>query len=139
MSRFSRKSTDRLATCHQDLKTLFDEVVKHFDCSVLCGYRSQSEQNELFEKGLTKARYPHSKHNIAPSYAADVAPYPIDWNDLKRFYLFAGYVLATAEQLFQIGAIKHRVRWGGDWDMDQQVKDNKFNDLVHFELIGTKE
>ena len=139
MSRFSRKSTDRLATCHQDLKTLFNEVVKHFDCSIACGYRAKSEQDDLFQQGLTKARYPNSKHNIVPSYAVDVAPYPIDWNDLKRFYLFAGYVLATAEQLYQIGAIKHRVRWGGDWDMDQQVKDNNFNDLVHFELIGTKE
>jgi len=27
-----------------------------------------------------------------------------------------------------------KIRWGGDWDMDTQTKDNKFDDLVHFEL-----
>jgi peptidoglycan L-alanyl-D-glutamate endopeptidase CwlK len=36
--------------------------------------------------------------------------------------------------LFEIGAIKHRIRWGGDWDMDNDLSDNTFNDLVHFEL-----
>jgi hypothetical protein len=29
-----------------------------------------------------------------------------------------------------------KLRWGGDWDMDTEVKDNKFDDLVHFELVG---
>jgi len=27
-----------------------------------------------------------------------------------------------------------KIRWGGDWDSDGSVCDNKFNDLVHFEL-----
>ena len=31
------------------------------------------------------------------------------------------------------------IRWGGDWDSDTQVKDNKFDDLVHFELIKETE
>ena len=30
------------------------------------------------------------------------------------------------------------LRWGGDWDMDTQVKDNKFDDLVHFEIRGDR-
>ena len=28
-----------------------------------------------------------------------------------------------------------KIRWGGDWDSDTQVNDNKFDDLVHFEEI----
>jgi hypothetical protein len=28
-----------------------------------------------------------------------------------------------------------RVRWGGDWDGDFETKDNKFDDLVHFEIL----
>ena len=28
-----------------------------------------------------------------------------------------------------------KLRWGGDWDRDTQVKDNSFDDLLHFELI----
>ena len=136
MPGFSEQSNHRLATCHEDLQTLFNEVVKHFDCSILCGYRSEADQNRLFFDGKTQLKYPQGKHNSSPSMAVDVAPFPIDWVDRERFHLFAGYVLATAEQLFQIGAIKHRVRWGGDWDMDTHVSDNRFDDLVHFELIG---
>ncbi|KKK66847.1 hypothetical protein LCGC14_2959950, partial [marine sediment metagenome] len=26
--------------------------------------------------------------------------------------------------------------WGGDWDLDWNVRDNVFDDLGHFELIG---
>lgn len=130
-------SKTRLATCNEDLITLFDEVVKHFDCRVIIGHRTEAEQNDAFERGTSKLKWPQSKHNSNPSCAVDVAPYPIDWHDRERFHLFAGYVLATAEQLYQIGAISRRVRWGGDWDGDTQVKNNRFDDLVHFELIGS--
>jgi len=27
------------------------------------------------------------------------------------------------------------IRWGGDWNMDTYVKDQRFNDLPHFELV----
>ena len=27
------------------------------------------------------------------------------------------------------------IRWGGDWDKDNELKDNGFDDLMHFELI----
>ena len=28
-----------------------------------------------------------------------------------------------------------KVRWGGDWDSDGDVKDNGFDDLVHVEIL----
>ena len=28
------------------------------------------------------------------------------------------------------------LRWGGDWDRDTEVRDNSFDDLVHFEIVG---
>ena len=28
-----------------------------------------------------------------------------------------------------------RLRWGGDWDGDNELRDQTFNDLVHFEVI----
>ena len=61
--------------------------------------------------------------------AVDVAPYPIAWDDRERQTLFAGYVLATAK------ALGVELRWGGDWDGDTEVRDNQFDDLVHFELV----
>ncbi len=48
----------------------------------------------------------------------------------KRQTLFAGYVLATAK------AMGIDLRWGGDWSMDFEVRDNQFDDLVHFEIVG---
>lgn len=128
MSSFSHSSLSRLKTCHPDLQRLFTEVVKNYDCAVLCGHRTEAEQNMAFKTGVSKAAWPLSRHNTTPSEAVDVVPYPINWNELRRFYHFAGYVLATAKSL------GIELRWGGDWDMDYDFNDNRFNDLPHFEL-----
>ena len=129
MPKFSDRSKRELATCHIDLQNLFNEVIKVFDCTVLEGHRDQERQDELFRTGFSKAQYPNSRHNIMRSEAVDVVPYPIDWNDIKRFYFFGGYVLAKADQM------DIKIRWGGDWDGDKDINDQKFNDLVHWELL----
>jgi len=43
--------------------------------------------------------------------------------------------MGVARMLKDIGEIEHEVRWGGDWDRDTELKDNRFMDLVHIELI----
>lgn len=129
MNEFSKQSWARLETCHPDLQLLFQEVVKHYDCSILEGWRSEEDQNNAVHEGKSKTPWPESKHNTIPSSAVDVAPYPIQWNNLKRFYHFAGFVLATAK------AMNIKIRWGGDWDSDMDLDDQDFNDLVHFELV----
>lgn len=136
MPKFSQESFSKLSTCHIDLQVLFFEVVRNFDCKVLEGYRNQEDQEKAFEKGNTKLHYPYGKHNLQPSMAVDVAPFPINWQNIKRFYLFAGYVLATAEQLKLQGKMTHAVRYGGDWDQDFDIDDQSFRDLVHFELVS---
>ena len=128
MPKFSKKSLSKLETCDKRLQDLFLTVVKKFDCTILEGYRSKDRQNKLFDEGKSKLKYPKGKHNSLPSKAVDVAPYPIDWNDRERFTYFAGYVIGIA---YQMGL---KIRWGGDWDMDTQVKDNNFDDLPHFEI-----
>lgn len=135
MAQFGNRSTQNLNTCDSDLIKIFNHVVKHFNCAVIYGNRGEDKQNELYSQGFSKKQFPNSKHNSSPSMAADVAPYPIDWNDTNRFYLFAGRVIATAEFLYEANIISHLIRWGGDWDRDTQVKDQTFNDLAHFELI----
>ena len=130
MPSFSGPSKKRLATCDKKLQTLFNEVVKHFDCSVLCGHRGEEEQNKAYKAGNSQKQFPHGKHNKLPSNAVDVAPYPIDWDDRERFQYFAGFVLGTAKQL------NINIRYGGDWDGDNDLKDNDFDDLVHFEIKG---
>lgn len=130
MPAFSKRSRDRLSTTHPNLQRLFTEVVKHFDCTILCGHRTKEEQNKAYAEGNSKLKWPRSKHNTKPSIAVDVIPYPIRWKDRERMHLFAGYVIGLAHSM-GIG-----IRWGGDWDSDTEVNDNNFDDLVHFELVN---
>jgi|TARA_R110000751_G_scaffold161388_1_gene267962 peptidoglycan LD-endopeptidase CwlK len=128
MPRFGTRSKSRLHTCDGRLIELFNKVVKEFDCTVIEGHRGKDAQNEAYNKGNSKLKFPNGKHNKSPSVAVDVAPYPIDWEDRDRFHYFGGYVLGIAKSLGL------NIRWGGDWDQDTQTKDNKFDDLVHFEI-----
>ena len=128
MARFSTKSKSKLNTCDERLVKLFKEVVKHFDCTIIEGHRGQKKQDEAYNKGISKLKFPKGKHNKSPSIAVDVAPYPIDWTDRDRFHYFSGFVLGIASQMGL------KIRWGGDWNMDTQTKDNNFDDLVHFEI-----
>ena len=128
MAKFGKTSKKRLASSDERLQKVFNEVIKYIDCSVLEGHRSEERQNKLFEEGKTKVKYPKGRHNSNPSRAVDVTPYPVDWNDRERQTLFAGFVLGIARSM------DIRLRWGGDWDMDFKVMDNRFDDFPHFEL-----
>jgi peptidoglycan L-alanyl-D-glutamate endopeptidase CwlK len=137
MPRFSKASAEKLATCHPDLQRLFNEVIKHWDCSIVHGHRSVAEQQALYAQGRTMpgpvvtqmdGNLRKSMHNHLPSMAVDVAPYPIAWGDTNRFFAFAGFVIGTAKQLGL------NVRWGGDWDGDRDFHDQNLNDYPHFEL-----
>ena len=128
MPKFGSTSRRRLSTCHEDLREIFEEVVKIFDCSVLCGHRGEEAQNEAYEKGNSKVKYPHGRHNANPSNAVDVTPWPVDWEDKDRMNYFAGIVKGIAH----MKGIP--IRWGGDWNDNTDVQDNNFDDLPHFEL-----
>lgn len=136
MCMFSKRSLENLSECHPDLQIIFKEVIKYVDCSILCGYRGEKEQNEAFRKGKSKLKYPLSKHNTDQySMAVDVVPYPVDWTNLQRFYYLSGFVKGMATALYERGEIAHVVRWGGDWDGDNDFKDQRFHDFPHFELV----
>lgn len=135
MPKFSAVSLFRLSTCHDDLVTLFNEVIQTFDCTILEGYRTQAKQDAAYLAKNSKVKYPYGKHNQKPSHAVDVAPYPVNFNDTRRSYLFAGYVLGIAEMLKKEGKMRHSIRCGADWDGDTDLNDQVFNDLNHFEII----
>ena len=128
MPHFGERSRKALESANPKLRQLFEEVVKHRDCTVLCGFRNEEDQERAFQHGFSKVRYPNSKHNNYPSNAVDVVPWPIDWNDLRRFDNFAGYVQATADRL----GIK--VKWGGDFSHDGNLKNDVFVDRPHWEI-----
>lgn len=120
MPKFSIKSMQKLSSCDGKLQVLFYEVIKEIDCTIICGYRGKKEQNIAFAEGNSKLQYPNSRHNTYPSQAVDVAPYPIDWKDIKRFKDLSKVVFKHA------AILGIDIEWGGDW--------KKFKDYPHYQL-----
>lgn len=138
MNKFSKASLNKLHEAHFALQMLANEVIKHADCTITSGYRGEEEQNRLFYAvpRLSKSKYPDSKHNILPSHALDIAPFvkgDVDYNK-EQCYFFAGIVRCIANQITEKTGIKFR--WGGDWNSDGDIKDQTFNDLVHWEIVS---
>lgn len=137
---YGRRSTSRLLTCHPDLRRVLYRVILHLDVTVLCGARTEDEQEAAFAAGNTTLHFPDSKHNVAPpqewSDAVDLAPYDpevaggVAWNDVAGFERMADLVFACA------AGEGVPLRWGGDWD--QQGDRNpagSLDDLPHFERV----
>ena len=144
MPKFSKTSQGRLNTCHEDLVTIFEEVIWVRDCTIIEGFRTEEVQNEYYRTGKSQLRFPQSKHNKFPSKAVDVMEYHAEkphlhWSKTDEIEDFARFVLRMADDLYEAGAITHKLRWGGDWDMDgervDKDPDETFFDGPHFELV----
>jgi hypothetical protein len=129
MAVFSKASAAKLKTCHINLQVILLEAIKEIDFVVLCGERTIAEQQKLYAQGRTTAGNivthidgitKKSNHNYTPSLAVDIAPYPIDWNNLDRFRDLAKVIKRIAME----NSIE--LRWGGDF--------SKLKDFPHFEL-----
>lgn len=130
--KFGTQSKSILATCHPLLQLIAEAALKHIDLKVICGHRSNEEQQKAYDAGKSKVKPGQSLHNHQPSMAVDIVPYPVNWNDYRRFYYMGGLILAVAAPILEgTGFV---LRWGGDWDRDGETADQSFNDLVHFEL-----
>lgn len=121
MNKYSKVSKERLSTCDSRLQDIFNELIKELDCSIICGFRGEEEQNKAFYMGKSKAIWGKSKHNKRPSLAVDAAPYPIDWNNHVRFVQMNDKIQAIAKRR----GIK--IKWGGAF--------KSFKDLSHWELV----
>lgn len=130
-NKFSRKSLANLEGVDPRLIDLCHRVLLIHDCSVISGKRTEAEQAKKVAEGTSqtmKSKHLPSKKD-GKAKAVDLAPYPIHWEDKRDFYFFAGIVMAVAEMM----GIK--IRWGGDWNMNQDLSDQQFFDLGHFELV----
>ena len=137
MPSFGTTSSSKLSTCDIKLQNILKEVIKYYDCTIITGHRTKEEQNAKVEAGQSEVSWPNSKHNSKPSKAVDVAPWPIpknwgekEWKERTKFYELKAIIF------FEAAKQGTKLRWGGDWDRDYDYEDNKFDDLVHFELIG---
>ena len=143
MPSFGTTSLSRLARVHPDLVTVAKRVVNSYDCSILEGWRSHDLQDLYFSQGKSTVRAGESWHNgwvwddgkwvanpEGMSLAVDIAPYPINWDDLPRFRVFAHFLIGVG---YGLGI---NIRWGGDWNKDWKMKNQQFHDLPHFELFN---
>lgn len=119
------KSKVRLAECDPRLGRFVEAVMADVDAglvpgvgdlTVLCGFRGQAEQDDAFARGASKLKWPRSKHNKTPALAVDIAPYPVDWKNVKAFEALRKHALTVASR---IGVRIRVISW----------------DLPHYELI----
>lgn len=139
MYKLSKRSIEKLSTCHEDLKTLALEAIKGspYDFGITHGHRTSDEQNELYKKGREKpgqivtyvdGYIKKSKHNAYPSEAFDIVCYvdkKIVWTP-EVYKIVASHILDVAERLFEKGDISNRIVWGGNF--------KGFCDFPHFQI-----
>ena len=143
MPTFNQLSQQRLATCHKDLQTIMNEAIKTYNFTIIYGYRSPEEQFKLYQQGR-KLENGHwvkvgptvtekdgqtnkSKHNVSPSHAVDIAPVPLDWNNISAFKQLSVGILKVADQLYAEKRITSKITWGGSWVT--------FKDYPHYEIV----
>lgn len=131
MPMFGKASLNHLLQLHPSLQEILLEAIEIMDFSIVCSYRGEKAQNAAFAAGKSKKKFPFSKHNMRPSPAVDLCPYRegLKWNDKEAFYLLGGILKAIA---YKQGK---KIRLGLDWDGDNDVHDQTFNDLGHAELL----
>lgn len=137
MYRYGNESKLIASQAHPTLQSIFFDAIEIMDIKLLCSHRDKEDQTEAFESGNSKTEWPFSKHNRLPSHAIDATPWPIPKNwgeddprELAKFYMLNGVI--------QTLAVKYdvKIRWGGDWDGDNEYNDQTFHDLLHWELVG---
>ena len=133
MASFGRTSLARLERVHPDLVKVLQAVVKKYDIMVLEGHRTKERQEYLYASGRTRpgpilTKTMDSRHCDDPSTAVDIAPYPLDWDDIEAFETMGRIVIETANEL------GIDVTWGADWDRDGSTADERFRDYPHFQL-----
>ena len=141
---FGTISRQNLDTCHQDLQLIAEESLKvsQVDFGITEGHRTLEKQQEYFETGASKCDgiTKISKHQSYPSLAMDIRVYvpnkpELTYNIIYMAYL-GGVITSVAERLLGEGKIKHKIRWGYNWNNNGEIgTDQTFQDMPHFELI----
>lgn len=107
------------------------------DIMVLEGVRTPERQLKLYAQGRTapgsivtwtKVSNHFVNKKTTYGHAVDLVPYPVDWNDLKKFDLISRAMFASASKL------NTPIRWGADWDRDGNPRERGESDSPHFEL-----
>lgn len=124
--KLSKRSEDRLLGVHPALVKVVRRALELSTCDfyVIEGVRSLEKQKKYVAEGKSKTM--NSRH--LTGHAVDLYPVgkPIPWEQCKDI---AKAMFAASSEL------NVKIRWGGDWDMDGDSKDEAFYDGPHFELL----
>lgn len=127
MYKFSKKSLEKINNFkfHPKLRQLLNEAIKTspIDFTVIETVRTIEQQKIYVAKGTSKtmkSRHIPSVNKSGLCEAFDIAPYPINWKDIKRFILLSQHIKNTAKKL------GISIFWGGDF--------KTFFDAPHYEL-----
>lgn len=132
-SKFDAGSAKRLADAHPLIQKVMNAAREQKEFRILDSQRGRAAQEEAFRKGNSKAHFGQSAHNWSPSVAVDIAPVPLDWNDRASFIALSKIILPLAKEM---GV---PLRFGGDWNMNGVLTDEKLSDLPHYELHPWRE
>jgi hypothetical protein len=134
MFHFSTSSLAALSKCHPHLQAIAQAAIRKVDFKVLDSTRGRDAQERAFNGGFAKVHFGNSAHNYVPAIAFDLFPAPYDWNDKRAFINLSKLILALPDELGLQGLDGQTLilRWGGDWNMDGNIKDGW--DMPHFEL-----
>jgi len=136
MFRYGEKSLEHIRKLHKDLQLILGEAIKYVDITVIDSHRDEDTQNKYFKEGKSKVKFPNSKHNKFPSMAVDIIPlkFPNNFKDWAKFAYMIGIVKGISEEMYKNGTIKHRLRFGLDFNRDGILFNDSFIDAPHIEL-----
>ena len=147
----SQKSLDKMNGVDERLQRVVKRAIQltKQDFMVLEGVRTKEQCMINYGKGRTAAQCvakgvpaqyanpkaakvtwlndPFASKHVSGK-AVDLVPYPVDWNDLKKFDAIAKAMLQAAKEL------NVPIRWGADWDNDGKPREKGESDSPHFEI-----
>lgn len=135
MPKFGKASLERREMLCKDLKLLVDEVIKHYDFSIIETFRDKETQERYYRNGTTKAHFGESAHNYHPSFALDVYPYPVPKKQVKGIIELDSDSLEWERMINYFKVVANEL--GIEIECGFYWKD--FKDKPHIQLKGWKE
>lgn len=127
MFKFGKKSLEKLNNpkVHPKIKQLMEYAIKSspLDFTIIETVRTVEQQKINVAKGASKtmkSRHIPSTNKSGLCEAIDIAPYPINWKDIKSFITLSEHIKKCAKEL------NIKITYGGDW--------KTLKDYPHYEL-----
>lgn len=147
---FGENSERKLKMCHPDLVKILKAAIQvtNVDFGISDTLRSDEDQLKYFLEGKSRIDPRDKELRLKSKHLADEQGYaraadlfcfvkgsPSLMYDTEHLSYIMGVIHTVTEILYSAGEITHKIRWGGNWDMDGCiVKDQGFDDLPHIEL-----